>query len=91
MTFARLVTHYWRHDCFLEDGVLLREAGRLAGIPGVMVHGRLDISGPVDVPWQLSQAWPDSELVLIGDAAHTGSAAMSEAIVAATDRFATRP
>ena len=46
MTFARLVTHYWRHDCFLEDGVLLREAGRLAGIPGVMVHGRLDVSGP---------------------------------------------
>ena len=56
-----------------------------------MVHGRLDISGPVDVPWQLSQVWPDSQLVLIGDAAHTGSAAMSEAIVAATDRFATRP
>jgi hypothetical protein len=28
--------------------------------------------------------------VIIGDAAHTGSIAMSEAIVAATDRFATR-
>ena len=91
MTFARLVTHYWRNDCFLDDGVLLREAGRLAGIPGVMVHGRLDISGPLDVPWQLSQVWPDSELVLIGDAAHTGSDAMTEAVVAATDRFAARP
>jgi hypothetical protein len=29
--------------------------------------------------------------VRIGDAAHTGSAAMAEAIVAATDRFAARP
>ena len=55
-----------------------------------MIHGRLDISGPVDVPWELARAWPDSELVLIGDAAHTGSDAMSEAIVAATDRFARR-
>jgi proline iminopeptidase len=88
MVFARLVTHYWRNDCFLADGVLLREAGRLAGIPGVLVHGRLDISGPVDVPWELTQVWPDSELVLIGDAAHTGSQTMTEAIVTALDRFA---
>ncbi|WP_338145685.1 alpha/beta hydrolase [Streptomyces scabichelini] len=41
LRFARLVTHYWRHAGFLEDGVLLRDAGKLAGIPGVMVHGRM--------------------------------------------------
>jgi proline iminopeptidase len=90
MTFARLVTHYWRNDCFLEDGALVRGVGALAGIPGVMVHGRLDVSSPVDIPWELARAWPGSELILIGDAAHTGSAAMSAAIVAAADRFAAR-
>lgn len=90
MVFARLVTHYWSHGCFLDEGVLLREAGRLAGIPGVMVHGRLDVSSPVDFPWQLAQAWPGSELVIVDDAAHTGSTAMNDAIVAATDRFARR-
>jgi len=42
------------------------------------------------VPWELAQVWPDSELVLIGDAAHTGSDAMTEAILAAIDRFAIR-
>jgi proline iminopeptidase len=88
MVFARLVTHYWSNDCFLEEGALLRDVGRLAGIPGVMVHGRLDISGPIDIPWQLAQAWPDSELVIIDDAAHTGSVTMTGTIVAATDRFA---
>jgi proline iminopeptidase len=88
MVFARLVTHYWSNDCFLEEDELLRDIGRLAGIPGVMVHGRLDISGPIDIPWQLAQAWPDSELVIIDDAAHGGSATMTETIVAATDRFA---
>jgi proline iminopeptidase len=88
MVFARMVTHYWSNDCFLEDGILLREAGKLAGIPGVMVHGRLDVSSPIDIPWQLARAWPGSELVLVGDAAHTGSATMSGIVLAATDRFA---
>jgi hypothetical protein len=32
-------------------------AHRLAGIPGVMIHGRLDISGPVDAAWDLQQVW----------------------------------
>lgn len=88
MRFARLVTHYWRHAAFLEDGQLLRNAGRLAGIPGAMVHGRLDISGPPDIAWHLAQAWPDATLELIGAEGHglagDGTAA---AVLAATDRF----
>jgi len=87
--FARLVTHYWRHAAWLDDGVLLREAVKLAGIPGVLVHGRADVSGPPDIPWFLSRAWPGCELVLIDDAGHgTGQGAMDAALVGATDRFA---
>jgi proline iminopeptidase len=89
MAFARLVTHYWGHDAWLEDGVLLREAGRLAGIPGVLVHGRLDVSSPLDTAWQLARAWPGSELVVVEEAGHSsGDPGMTEALVAATDRFA---
>ncbi|MEV3936865.1 prolyl aminopeptidase [Glycomyces sp. NPDC049804] len=89
MRFARLVTHYWRHAGFLEDGALLRDAGNLAGIPGVMIHGRLDISGPADIAWNLAQVWKDAELVLISNEGHGISGdATAEAIVAATDRFA---
>lgn len=91
MCFARLVTHYWRHAAWLEDGALLRDAGNLAGIPGVMVHGRLDVSGPLDIAWQLAQVWPDSELIVVDEAGHsTGDPGMTEFLVAATDRFATR-
>ncbi|MFE6408691.1 prolyl aminopeptidase [Streptomyces sp. NPDC057837] len=86
--FARLVTHYWRHAAFLEDGALLRDAGKLAGIPGVLVHGRMDISGPPDVAWHLAQVWPDAELVLIGGEGHGLSGSTSTgAVVGATDRF----
>jgi proline iminopeptidase len=91
MAFARLVTHYWRHAAWLEDGILLREAGRLAGIPGVMVHGRLDVSSPLDTAWELARAWPGSELVVVEEAGHSpGDPGMAEILVAATDRFARR-
>ena len=92
MAFARLVTHYWRHAAWLEDGILLREARRLTGIPGVLVHGRLDVSSPVDNAWELCRAWPDSELVLVDEAGHNaGYPGMTEALIAATNGFAARP
>lgn len=91
MVFARLVTHYWRNAHFLEDGILLREAGKLAGIPGVLVTGRLDVSGPPDVAWNLAKVWPDAELYLVDDAGHgAGDPGMTERLIEATDRFAKR-
>jgi hypothetical protein len=59
--FARLVTHYWRHAAWLEDGALLRDAGKLSGIPGVLIHGRLDIGSPLATAWELAKAWPGSD------------------------------
>jgi proline iminopeptidase len=92
LAFARLVTHYWRHAAFLEDGILLRRAHLLAGLPGVLIHGRLDISAPADIAWQLSRQWPGSELVLIEQGGHGGRhPGMREALLAATARFATEP
>ena len=89
MTFARLVTHYFHHGAWLEEGELLRHADRLAGIPGVMVQGRLDMAGPLTTAWELAQVWPDGELVIVGGAGHSGGdPGMAEAILAATDRFA---
>jgi proline iminopeptidase len=87
LAVARVVTHYWGNGCFLADGQLLRDVDRLVGIPGVLVHGRYDVSGPLDVAWRLHRAWPGSELVVLGDAGH-GGGGMSAAVVAATDRFA---
>lgn len=84
LCFARIVTHYFSHAGFLDDGVLLRAALRLAGIPAVLVQGRLDISGPPDIAWQLSRLWPDSELVLLDGVGH---GATGDAVLAATRRF----
>jgi len=91
MTFARLVTHYFSHAAWLAEGELLQAAKGFAQIPGVLVHGRLDVSTPPDVARELAQAWPGSRLILVDDAGHgSGHAAMSEAIVEAIDGFRTR-
>ena len=87
MIFARLCAHYFSHAAWLADGQLLRDAHRLAGIPGVMIHGRFDIQGPPDVPWLLHQVWPGSELHLVRTG-HQGGDEMTMHMMAALNRFA---
>ncbi len=72
LRFARIVTHYWRNAAFLEDGELLRNAPSLEGVPGILIHGRYDVSSPPDVPWELHKRWPGSELRILDDAGHGG-------------------
>ncbi|GAA5153883.1 prolyl aminopeptidase [Pseudonocardia eucalypti] len=88
MVFARLVTHYWAHGAWLAEDALVRNADRLARTPGVLIHGRLDISSPAEFAWRLSRAWPDAELVLVGDG-HSGPGLLAP-LLEATDRFAGR-
>lgn len=86
LRLARLVTHYWANAAFLPDGQLIRDLPRLAGIPGVLVHGRLDISSPPDIAWQLARGWPDADLVLVDDAGHGGGSWVGE-LRRGIDRF----
>lgn len=89
MARARIVTHYFRHRAWLEEGILLREAKALDAIPGIMVHGRLDLGSPLVTAWQLARAWPRAELVIVDGAGHSAAdPGMPEAAIAATDRFA---
>ncbi|NEC64869.1 prolyl aminopeptidase [Streptomyces sp. SID9727] len=85
---VRICSHYFSHGAWLEEGQLIRDAGRLAGIPGVLIHGRQDMGGPIGTAWELAKAWPDAELTVIEDAGHLGGAATRRAILAALDRFA---
>jgi proline iminopeptidase len=91
LAFVRICTHYFSHAAWLEDDQLLRDAHRLDGTPGVIIHGRLDIGSPYQNAWELARAWPDAELVAVGDSGHTGSDAMREAALAATERFKQSP
>jgi proline iminopeptidase len=68
--------------------VLLREAGVLADICGVLINGRFDFQSPISNAWALSRAWPQAELVIVDDAGHSADApGITEAIVRETDGF----
>jgi proline iminopeptidase len=80
LQFATLVTHYWAHGCFLADGEVLAGMDRLDGVPGVLIHGLHDVSGPLDTAWALHRAWPSSRLVVLEDAGHGGGSFASEMV-----------
>ena len=85
IAFVRICAHYYANHGFVGD--LLRDAGKLAGLPGEIIHGRRDMSCPPDTAWRLAQAWPDATLTLVDDSGHKGSPAFAEAIQAAVRRF----
>lgn len=89
MAFARIVTHYVRHNAWLEDGRLLRDAGALAHVSGIMVNGRFDVQAPIGNEWELSRAWPRAQLVIVDDAGHAAShQGITQELIGATDHFA---
>jgi proline iminopeptidase len=90
LAFARIECHYFVNGGFFErDDQLIADAGKLAGIPGVIVHGRYDVVTPFKSAWELAKAWPDADLRVVPDSGH----AMTEPgivheLVSATRRFA---
>ena len=87
LAFARLVTHYVRNDLFLEDGILLRDAGVLGDIPGVLINGRFDLQAPLGNAYALQEAWPKAELVVVDEAGHAAEGIERE-LTAASECFA---
>lgn len=91
LSLARIECHYFVNDSFLEPEQILRHAGRLKGIPGVIVHGRYDVVCPVENAWQLHRVWPEAQLKIIPDAGHSASEPGTvDALVQATIDFAER-
>jgi proline iminopeptidase len=87
LLFTRIVTHYWRHAAFLTEGQLIRNVSLLSEIPGILLHGRYDISSPLETAWKLHQSWRGSVLRVIDDVGHSGGT-MPESIVEAMHQVA---
>ncbi|NUV73349.1 alpha/beta fold hydrolase [Streptomyces fungicidicus] len=85
---VRICTWYFSHGAWLEEGALIRDAHRLGPLPGELVHGRLDLGGPVHTAWELARNWPGARLSVVESAGHLGGAETLRLVRAATDRFA---
>lgn len=89
LAFARIECHYFVNGGFFEvEDQLLRDAHRLHGIPGVIVHGRYDVVCPLANAWDLHKAWPQARLEISPSSGHSGFEAENvDALVRATDGF----
>ena len=63
--------HYFANNSFMQPDQLMREAGRLAGIPGIIVQGRYDLLCPPATSHALGKAWHDAEIRVVEGAGHT--------------------
>jgi len=70
LSLARIENHYFVNDAFLEPDQILRHAGRLADIPGYIVHGRYDMVCPLENAYQLHKVWPQAQFRIVPDAGH---------------------
>jgi proline iminopeptidase len=88
IAFVRICAHYYANHAWLADDELIGSVGRLAGVPGVLAHGRLDLSCPVDTAYELAGAWPGAELFVCDESGHRGSSTKGDFLYAALVRFA---
>mgnify|MGYP002652626435 FL=1 len=63
--------HYFANDCFMRPNQLLEDAGRLSGIPGIIVQGRYDLLCPPATAHAVATRWPGSEIRVVEGAGHT--------------------
>jgi len=89
LAFARIENHYFTHGGWMDDGQLIRNAGKLKNIPGVIVQGRYDVCTPAITAWELHKAWPEAQFIVVDDAGHAfDEPGIMHNLIEATDTFA---
>jgi proline iminopeptidase len=63
--------HYFQNDCFMKPDQLLAEAGKLLGIPGIIVQSRYDLLCPPATSHALGARWREAEIRFVEGAGHS--------------------
>ncbi|MCF8469567.1 MAG: prolyl aminopeptidase [Parvibaculum sp.] len=90
LAFARIECHFFMNQGWFEpQDQLIRDAGKLKGIPGSIAQGRYDVVTPMFTAWELAKIWTDAKLEIVADAGHTATEpGIVDVMVRASDRFA---
>ena len=87
--FSLFENYYMAHGCFFEEGQLLRDADRLAGIPTYVVNGRYDAICPPKNAYELHRRIPGSELIIADESGHwMGEPKIQSALLEIFERLA---
>lgn len=83
-----LEIHYAINRYFLETDQLLKNIDQLPDVPVRIIHGRRDITCPLESSWRLQKAIPISTLTILPESGHLANEpAMIDALVSATDEM----
>lgn len=86
MSVARIEAHYFINNGFLEPDQLIRDAHRIAHLPGSIIHGRYDMICPLEQAFALHQVWTNADFQVIPGCGHAASEQpIQQALVAATE------
>jgi proline iminopeptidase len=93
LALARIEAHYFVNRGFFKSETELLDGARaLREIPAVIVQGRYDVVCPIASAWELHRRWPEADFRIVVDAGHSAyEPGITAELVAATDRFLTRP
>jgi proline iminopeptidase len=84
----RVFFHYFVNQGFLKEDGLLNNAKELKDVPLIMIHGRGDMVCPLGGAFDIQQALPHSELVILSEVGHTAHhEKMVDAIIKQTDKL----
>ena len=93
LAFALIENHYFiNKGWFKNENQLIENIDIIRSIPSVIVQGRYDAVCPMKTAWELSEAWPEAEMVVAPSSGHTAfEAEITDALIRATDRFGNNP
>ena len=89
LAFALIENHYFiNKGWFKTENQLIENIEIIRSIPSVIVQGRYDAVCPMKTAWELSQAWPEAEMIIAPASGHTAfEKEITHALISATDKF----
>jgi proline iminopeptidase len=72
LCMAKISSHYFVNNCFIEEGFILNNLAVISDIPAIILHGRYDMVCQLTNAYQLVQNWPNAQLQILPKAGHGG-------------------
>jgi len=88
LAFAKIECWYFKNDAFILNRPIIDFAHLLAGVPGVIVHGRYDMICQPRCAWRLKEKWPDADLHFTISGHAAGDPENTHQLILAAEKFA---